>query len=149
MITAYDRRNVHILDPSHPPTPSEAPQAYLDEAPPIRPYRPTPTSLTLPSLTPQALSRLLSLYPTIISTPLPPGSPLHILSLDLQAHISRLPPVYQSILSESYSPPPLSQSSIASAHHMTTRRLSHLLNHVIPSLILRSMWSGDDHVIHG
>lgn len=138
-ITAYDKRNIHILDPAHPPTPSEAPQAYLDDPPPIRPYRPTPTPSTLPSLTPQTLSHLLSLYPTILSTPLPPGSPLHILSLDLQVPISRLPPVYRSILSESYSPPPLSPSSIASAHHMTTRRLSHLLNHVIPSLILRQM----------
>lgn len=139
MITAYDRRNVKTLDPSHPPTPSDAPQAYLDEAPPVRPYRPTPTFPSLPSLTPQTLSRLLSLHPTILSTPLPPGSPLHILSLDLQLPISRLPPLYRSILRESYSPPPLSPSSVASAHHMTTRRLSHLLNHVIPSLILRSM----------
>lgn len=138
-ITAYDRRNVKTLDPSHPPMPSDAPQAYLDEAPPVRPYRPTPLPSTLPPLTPEALTRLLSTYPTILSTPLPPGSPLHILSLDLSSAISRLPPLYQSILSESYSPPPLSPLTIASAHHMTTRRLSHLLNHVIPSLVMRSM----------
>lgn len=141
-ITAYDRRNIKTLDPSHPPTPSEAPQAYLDEAPPIRPYRPTPTFSTIQPLTPESLSHLLSLYPTILSTPLPPGSPLHILSLDLQLPISKLPPLYRSILSESYSPPPLSPSSIAQSHHMTTRRLSHLLNHVIPSAILQSMRSG-------
>lgn len=139
MITAYDRRNVKTLDPSHPPTPSEAPQAYIGEAPPVRPYRPTPTSSTLPQLTPQSLSRLLSAYPTILSTPLPPGSPLHILSLDLSSAISKLPHFYQSILSESYSPPPLSPSTVASAHHMTTRRLSDLLNRVIPSMVMRSL----------
>ena len=139
MITAYDRRNVKTLDPSHPPTPSEAPQAYMDEAPPVRPYRPTPIPSTLPPLTPQTLSRLLSVYPTILSTPLPPESPLHILSLDLSSAISRLPPFYQSILSESYSPPPLSPSTIASTHHMTTRRLSDLLNRVIPSMVMRSL----------